>query len=372
MRIVLAPDKYKGSITGLEFCNIIEPVLRNHFDAEIIRLPMADGGDGTIEVIDFYLSGQTIKTKVSDPLFRTIEASYLFSDASKTAFIEMAEASGLKLLKLEDQNCMSTTTFGTGELILHALDKGAQHIILGIGGSATNDCGIGMASALGYQFFDERNNQITPIGRNLAKVNRIDDSQVEKRLAKVKIQIACDVKNPLYGPQGAAYIYGKQKGANLSEIMDLDSGLHNVSSVIDHHFGLKTQDIIGAGAAGGMGAGTVAFLNGELIPGIELMMQIADFEKKVEGADWIISGEGRLDDQTLSGKAMSGIIKLAQKHNIKVASFCGSTDLDSNEISEMGINYSSTIMDKANSLDDALENTKLYLEQLVEDFISSL
>ncbi|WP_411893233.1 glycerate kinase [Winogradskyella sp. A2] len=372
MRIILAPDKYKGSITGLEFCDILEPILQNHLDAEIIRLPLADGGDGTIEVIDFYLSGETITVQVSDPLFRPIEASFLFSDSTKVAFIEMAESSGLKLLKPEDQNCMNTTTFGTGELILHALDKGAQHIILGIGGSATNDCGIGMASALGYEFFDKNDNEIIPIGRNLTEVKRIDDFQVDKRLAEVKIQIACDVKNPLYGPHGAAHIYGKQKGASHSEIKHLDNGLRQFSTVLDKYFNLSTQEIEGAGAAGGMGAGTVAFLNGELIPGIELIMQIANFETKVKGADWIITGEGRLDQQTLSGKALIGVINMAKQQKIKIASFCGSTDLNPNEIREMGINYSSTIMDKANSLEDALNDTKLYLGQLAEDFISSL
>ncbi|MCA0152146.1 glycerate kinase [Winogradskyella vincentii] len=372
MRIVLAPDKYKGSISGMEFCDIVEPIIHKHVEAEVIRLPLADGGDGTIEVIDFYLSGETIKIQVNDPLFRPVEATYLFSDSSKVAFIEMAEASGLKLLKPEDQNCMNTSTYGTGELVLDALSKGAQHIILGIGGSATNDCGIGMATALGYQFFDEIDNQIKPIGRNLKEVKRIDASQVDKRLANVKIQIACDVKNPLYGLQGAAHIYGKQKGASPSEIDHLDNGLREFSTVLDDFFHLSTQEIEGAGAAGGMGAGTVAFLNGELISGIELIMQIANFKTNVKGADWILTGEGRLDEQTLSGKALSGVIKVAKKQNIKVASFCGSTALDPIEINEMGINYSSTIMEKANSLEDALKNTKLYLGQLTEDFISSL
>jgi len=372
MGIVLAPDKYKGSLTGLEFCDIVEPILYQYLDAENIRLPLADGGDGTIEVIDFYLSGETISVEVNDPLFRPIEASYLFSDSSKVAFIEMAEASGLKLLKPEDQNCLNTTTYGTGELILHALDKGAQHIILGIGGSATNDCGIGMASALGYQFFDKNDNDLRPIGRNLTEAHSISDTSVDKRLKNIKIQIACDVKNPLYGPNGAAHIYAKQKGANEAEIELLDSGLQNISKILDDHFGLNTQGIIGAGAAGGMGAGTVAFLGGELIPGIELIMQIAHFENKVKGADWIITGEGRLDEQTLSGKALSGVINVAKHHGIKVASFCGSADLNQEKIEKMGINYSTTIMDKASSLEDAINNTATYLGQLTEDFISSL
>ena len=246
MKIVLAPDKYKGSITGLQFCDIIEPVLRKHLDAEIIRLPLADGGDGTIEVIDYYLSGDMIKVKVKDPLFRPIEAAYLFSKRTKVAFIEMAEASGLKLLLPEDQNCMNTTTYGTGELIAHAMGQGAEHIILGIGGSATNDCGMGMASALGYQFLDHDGQQIQPIGRHLSKVKSIDVTSVNTALKSVKFQIACDVKNPLYGPNGAAYIYAKQKGANAEAIAHLDKGLEHISKVIDEQLNLKTQNIVGA------------------------------------------------------------------------------------------------------------------------------
>jgi len=371
VKIVLAPDKYKGSITGIEFCDIIEPIITSETNAEVIRLPLADGGDGTIEVVDFYLSGETVRVQVNDPLFRRIEASYLFSEASKVAFIEMAEASGVKLLKEEERNCMHTSTYGTGELINDAIERGAEHIILGIGGSATNDCGIGMASALGYKFLDDYNNEIKPVGRNLTKVKTIDATNVNCKIKKTTIEIACDVKNPLYGSQGAAYVYGKQKGASPAEIELLDQGLQNISKVIDQHFNLGTQNIVGAGAAGGMGAGTVAFLNGTLKSGIELIMQIADFKNKIKDTDWIVTGEGRLDDQTLSGKALSGIINVAKQHKIKVAALCGSTDLLPNEIAKMGIDYSKTIMDKADSFEDALENTPQYLEGLAREFISS-
>lgn len=372
MKIVLAPDKYKGSITGIEFCDIIEPIITSETNAEVIRLPLADGGDGTIEVVDFYLSGETVRVQVNDPLFRIIEASYLFSEASKVAFIEMAEASGVKLLKEKERNCMHTSTYGTGELINDAIERGAEHIILGIGGSATNDCGIGMASALGYKFFDDYNNEIKPIGRNLIKVKTIDASNVNFKIKTTKIEIACDVKNPLYGSQGAAYVYGKQKGASPAEIELLDQGLQNISQVIDQHFNLDTQNIVGAGAAGGMGAGTVAFLNGKLKSGIDLIMQIAEFKNNIKDADWIVTGEGRLDDQTLSGKALSGIISVAKQDKIKVAALCGSTDLLPNEITNMGIAYCKTIMDKANSFEDAIENTPEYLEGLARDFIREI
>jgi len=337
MKIILAPDKYKGSLTGLEFCNIIAPILTSSLNAEVVMVPLADGGDGTIEVVNYYLKGEIIKVNVTNPIFKTVEATFLYAEASKIAFIEMAEASGMKLLQPSDQNCMHTTTFGTGDLILKAIDKGAQHIILGIGGSATNDCGIGMANALGYRFLNKDNNEVKPIGSALITICKIDDTLVDKRLKSIKFQIACDVTNPLYGPNGAAHIYAKQKGATEADINYLDTGLRNFSKVLDEHFNLATQNIEGAGAAGGMGAGAIAFLNGELLPGINVIKQIADFDTKIKNTDWIITGEGKLDDQTLSGKTLSGVLTSAKKNKIKVAAFCGSIDVTAAELNEMGI-----------------------------------
>lgn len=373
MKIILAPDKYKGSLTGLEFCNIIQPILTSSLNAEVIIVPLADGGDGTIEVVNYYLKGEVIQVKVTNPIFNTIKASFLYSEASRIAFIEMAEASGMKLLQPTDQNCMHTTTFGTGQLILNAIDKGAQHIILGIGGSATNDCGIGMANALGYRFLDKNNTEVKPIGSELITICKIDDTLVDKRLKSIKFQIACDVTNPLYGPNGAAHVYAKQKGATEGNINYLDAGLQSFSKILDEHFNLQTQYIAGAGAAGGMGAGTVAFLNGELLPGIDVIKQISDFDTKIKNADWIITGEGKLDDQTLSGKTLSGILTSAKKNKIKVAAFCGSIDLTPEELNQMGIVYSDSIINKAIDLDDALANTAFYLKQITNaftDFIS--
>lgn len=372
MKIILAPDKYKGSITGTEFCDIVEPILRKEIGAEVIRLPLADGGDGTIEVVNYYLKGKIVKIEVKNPVFKPVMASYLYSEQSKIAFIEMAEASGLKLLKPEEQNCMYTTTYGTGELILDAIDKGAQHIILGIGGSATNDCGIGMANALGYRLLDKDDKEVQPIGKVLNSIYRIDDSQVNKKLKSIRFQIACDVANPLYGPNGAAYIYAKQKGASNEEIDHLDEGLQNFSKVLDNHFAIKTQQIKGAGAAGGMGAGTVSFLKGELLPGIELIKQIADFDNKIENSDWIITGEGQLDSQTLSGKAIDGILKSAKLQRIKIATLCGNVDLSLEELEKIGIDYSASIMDKAKNLKDALRNTEQYLKQITQEFVAKI
>lgn len=368
MKIILAPDKFKGSLTGIEFCTIIEPILKSKLNAEVIKLPLADGGDGTIEVINYYLKGKTIQKKVNNPIFKPVLASYLFSETSKVAFIEMAEASGMKLLDVKDQNCMHTSTFGTGELIKDAINKGAQQIILGLGGSATNDCGIGMATALGYRFLDKENVEIKPIGSELIKIVKIDDTSVDKRLKGIKFQIACDVTNPLYGNQGAAHIYAKQKGANDYEIEHLDLGLKNMSKCLDAHFNIKTQNIKGAGAAGGMGAASVSFLKAELTPGIELIKEMAQFNSKIKGADWIITGEGQLDDQTLSGKALSGVLSSAKANKINVAAFCGNITLDNQQLKEMGISYSASIMAKAQNFEDAISNTTLYLSEITEVF----
>lgn len=260
MKIVLAPDKFKGSLTGIEFCNAVEEGIKSVIpDAEIIKLPLADGGDGTVEILDYHLEGKHIKIKVNDPLFRPIEVSYLFIESSLTAYIEMAEASGMNLLTGEEQNCFLTTSYGTGEMIHHAINNGVKTIILGIGGSATNDCGIGMACALGYVFLDKNGNEVTPIGENLSKIKKIDTSNVKEVLKEITFKIACDVTNPLYGTNGAAYVYASQKGASPKEVSLLDQGLKGIASVFIKQFGVDVQKINGTVAAGGMGTGTLIF-----------------------------------------------------------------------------------------------------------------
>jgi len=366
-KIVLAPDKFKGSLSGAQFCEIVGQVLEK-YPVNVVKLPLADGGDGTIDVMNYYLKGEFITVMVKDPLFRTKQAKYFFSKAHQIAFIEMAEASGMKCLKKEAQNCMHTTTYGTGELILNALNKGITHIILGLGGSATNDCGIGMAMALGYQFFDENDNLIQPIGSELIKIKKIDTSKVDPRLNNVKIEVACDVDNPLYGPNGAAYTYAQQKGANSKEIEFLDRGLKSFAEVIKETFNINPQKIKGAGAAGGMGCASVVFLKSSLTPGIDLIKKCSDFDKKITDAAWIITGEGQLDQQTLSGKAIAGVIHSAKKHKIPVAVFCGGSTLSKKELEKFGINYMDSVLESAKDLEDAITNVKIYLEDMAEKF----
>ena len=333
---------------------------------------MADGGDGTIEILEYHLNGERITVKVNDPLFREIEASYLYMDSIKTAFIEMAEASGMYLLKKEDQNCSNTTTLGTGELILDAINKGAKTIILGIGGSATNDCGMGMATALGYKFEDENGKELQPIGKNLSQVKVINSSYVIGALKSIDFKVACDVTNPLHGKEGAAYVYGPQKGASPHEIKALDEGLKNIAKLFEKQFNMDVQNIKGAGAAGGMGAGTSVFLNAELKSGNDLVKSLVAFDENIKGADWIITGEGKLDSQTLSGKTIDGVITSAKKQNIPVAALCGSISLSKTEADALGISYTDSVMEKAKSLDDAMQNGYDYVKQMAIKFAKSI
>ncbi len=369
MKIILAPDKYKNSLTGIEFCDIVEHAVKQVIpSSEIIRLPLADGGDGTIDVIKYYLDGEQTYATVNNPYFQPILASYLFSKTTKTAFIEMAEASGLKLLETNKLNCKRATTLGTGELIMDAIKNGAKQIILGIGGSATNDCGIGMAYALGYSFYNENYETVLPIGKNLSAIKHIENTNVYPELKNIRIKVAMDVTNPLHGENGAAYVYAKQKGASLDDIKMLDKGLKDFSKVLDNHFNIKSNTIKGGGAAGGLGVGAIAFLNAAPISGIDLIKELADFEIKIKDADWIITGEGKLDSQTLSGKVIDGIMISAIKNNIPIAAFCGSVDLNKVKLKHLGITYVKSIMNKAKNFEDAISNTKKYLNDISLEF----
>lgn len=371
MKIVLAPDKFKNSLTAMEFCQVVERGIRSvRSDVDIIKLPLADGGDGTIEVVNYYLNGETVTIEVNDPFFKPIKASYLYSETSQTAFIEMAEASGMKLLKEEQFDCKNATTYGTGEMILDAINKGATKVILGLGGSATNDCGIGMAAALGYQFLDKKNQPVQPIGANLSKIVSINTDEVMPKLSNLEFQIACDVTNPLYGKNGAAFTYAKQKGANSQDIEMLDKGLQDFSVVLRAVFNVEPQSVKGAGAAGGMGIASKVFLNGTLEPGIELIKRLAGFNEKIQGADWIISGEGKLDDQTLLGKTIKGVTSVAKEKNINMAVFCGIIELNEDSINNFNILYIDEVIKYATGIEDAMNNTDHYLEKIAEKFIT--
>lgn len=357
-KFVIAPDKFKGALTGLEFCDAVETGLKQVLnEVEIIKSPLADGGDGTIEVVRYYLKAETVEVTVNDPLFRSIKASYLYSESSGTAYIEMAEASGLKVLKNDERNCIQTTTLGTGELIADAIKKGAKEIILGIGGSATNDAGMGMATALGFQFLDAQGEVLRPVGAELSQVATIDTSAVLPELKNVVVKVACDVTNPLYGQEGAARIYAPQKGASLKEVEQLDEGLRSFAGILQKQFNIDVQHIDGAGAAGGVGAAAVVFLNAELDSGITLVKELANFEEKITGADWIITGEGKLDEQTLSGKAVQGVLESAKKQKIPVAAFCGVIEVSKSTAEKLGLSYTVSVSRDMPNLEEALKRS---------------
>jgi len=369
MKFILAPDKYKGSLTGREFCETVALGIKKVFpNAEIVNRPLADGGDGTIDVVADYLNASKVSVKVKDPLFREITTQYLLSEDKQTAFIEMSEASGYKLLKKSEMNCMDTTSLGTGEMIADALEKGVKSIVLGIGGSATNDGGMGMAKALGYSFLNADGMELEPIGRNLGNVKEINQDNVNPKLSGAKIQVACDVNNPFYGENGTAKIYGVQKGASDQDIELLDRGLQSFAKVLQSTFNVNVQNIPGAGAAGGVGGGAVVFLNAELASGVDLVMELANFDEVLEGADWVITGEGQLDGQTFSGKTINGVVQSAKKHQVPIAAFCGSVDVTIDDMQQMGLDYAVSILNQIGNLDDAKAKTVENLEMASYNF----
>lgn len=313
MKIVIAPDSFKESLTALEVANAIEKGFQEIYpDATYIKIPMADGGEGTVQSLVDATDGQIIKKQVIGPLGHPVEAFFGVLGNGKTAVIEMAAASGLHLVPQADRNPLITTTWGTGELILAALDYKVEHIIIGIGGSATNDGGAGMAQALGAKLLDDKGEQIGYGGGSLNQLVSIDLSALDPRLQQVKIEVACDVNNPLVGPTGAAAIYGPQKGATPEMVNLLDRNLTHYAEIIKKDLSKDVIDIPGAGAAGGLGAGLLAFLSAELKRGVDIVIAATQLEKHMNKADLVITGEGKIDNQTIHGKTPIGVAKTAK------------------------------------------------------------
>ena len=338
MKIAIVPNAFKGSLTAAQAAGCIERGFRKALpDVCTVKIPMADGGDGTVLAIVAATGGRQVKCFVGDPLGRKIRSGFGVSGDGQTAVIEMASASGLALLKPGERNPLLTSSRGTGELIRAALDLKVKEILVGIGGSATNDGGTGMARALGVRFLDERNRELADNGGALAKLSRIDISGLDKRLKDTKVLVACDVDNPLCGPRGAARVYGPQKGATPAMVNQLDAGLKQLAAVIKKDLGLKVDKLPGAGAAGGLGAGLVAFLDARMRPGVEIVSAAIGLEKKLAGCDLVVTGEGRLDGQTAFGKAPAGVAKVARKLGIPVIAICGSLSPDASKVRAVGI-----------------------------------
>jgi len=335
-KLVLAPDSFKGTMSSATICELMKHAIIAHYpNAEVISLPIADGGEGSVEAFVSALDGSYVTCKVNNPHWEEITATYgLLPDA--TAIIEVAAAVGLPLVD-ESHDVGMATTFGVGQLIIDAINRGSKKIIIGLGGSSTNDGGTGAAAACGVKFFDVQGKSFIPVGSTLNQIAHIDVSQIKPELKACKFISMCDVDNPLFGINGAAYVYGPQKGADQETIEFLDAGLHHLSNVIKSDSGIDIQNIPGAGAAGGMGGGMIAFLNSELHQGIEVVLDLVRFNEALENADLVITGEGRLDSQSLDGKAVVGVSHRAKMKNIPVIAIVGDIGNNILNIYEEGI-----------------------------------
>ncbi len=370
MKIVVAPDSFKGSLSAKEASDAIELGIRRVLkDAEIVKVPMADGGEGTVQSLVDATNGTLIKLNALDPLCREVEAFYGILGDGKTAVIEMAAASGLPLLKEGEKNPMLTTTYGTGQLIKHALEMGCRSIIMGIGGSATNDGGAGMASALGVRFLDEEGKEIGPGGGALGRLRSIDARALDKRISECSLIAACDVSNPLAGSEGASFVYGPQKGANKAMVDILDKNLRSYGEMLEKYFSKSIIHISGAGAAGGLGAGLLAFLNAKLMRGIDIVIETTGLEEKLRDADLVITGEGMIDHQTMYGKTPYGVAKLAAKYKIPVVAIAGGIGEGDEVLYDNGFSSIFSIMEKPMSLETAIENSKVLLQRTTERII---
>ncbi|MGJ0628908.1 glycerate kinase [Xenorhabdus bovienii] len=357
MKIVIAPDSFKESLSALQVAEAIEQGFREIFPkATYIRLPMADGGEGTVESLVAATGGQRISCSVTDPLGQPVDAFFGLLGDGKTAVIEMAAASGLHLVPMEQRNPLITTSYGTGELILAALEHGVQKLILGIGGSATNDGGAGMMQALGAKLWDG-DSRILPLGGGaLTRLESIDLSSLDPRLNQLEITVACDVNNPLCGELGASAIFGPQKGATPEMVKVLDSALHHYGMKIESLTGKKVIDVAGAGAAGGMGASLLGCLDAKLQSGIEIVINILKLEEAIQGADLVITGEGRMDSQTIQGKTPIGVARVAKKFGIPTIALVGGMSRDYHVVHQHGLDAVFSIVSGACSLSDALAN----------------
>lgn len=357
MKIVIAADKFKGSLSSAAVCDAIERgLLQASSGYAVTKLPLSDGGDGLSDAIARYTRVKKVFVTVHDPLFRLVQVHYLMSEDGRTAFIEMAQASGLMLLQPHEYNPLHTTTFGTGELIKNAVQHGVSKIILGIGGSATNDCGIGMAAALGYRFLDEAGQEVAPVGENLIRIQTI---KAETKLATdgVNIEVACDVAAYLTGEQGATKLYGPQKGATPEMITLLENGMHHFALVAKKQLHIDVANLKGGGAAGGMGAGCVLFLKAKLLSGVALLLQYSHAENHIKEADLVLTGEGKLDAQSLQGKVIQGVAALGAKWNKPVVALCGTIDANPEMIQTAGLAAAFSIVNKPMSLETAMLQT---------------
>ena len=356
MRVVVAIDSFKGSMSSLEAGEAISKGIKKaHKDAEVEIRPLADGGEGTVEALSIGMGGMLINVDVTGPVGRKVNAVYGIVDSSKTAIIEMSQAAGITLVSGDEKNPLYTTTFGVGELIKDAINKGCRHFVVGIGGSATNDCGIGMLQALGYEFLDKEGKQVGFGASGVRDIVSIRDENVIKELSECYFRVACDVNNPLCGDLGCSAIYGPQKGATKEMVADMDGWLKNYSKIVKEKYPDADCEYPGTGAAGGLGYAFFNFTNSKLESGIKIVLDETKLEEYVKNADIVVTGEGRLDHQTVMGKAPVGVANIAKKYNKKVIAFSGSVTEDAGVCNEHGIDAFFPILRRIVTLEEAMQ-----------------
>jgi len=368
MTIVLAPDSFKESMTAKEVCEAMEKGIKKaNPNIKCIKVPMADGGEGTMQSLVDATDGKVYKVKVQGPLGAEVEAEYGILGDGEVAVIEMASASGIHLVPKEKRNPMKTSTFGTGQLIKACLEHSIKKLLIGIGGSATNDGGAGMVQALGGKLLDSDGNELPLGGGELRKLAQIDLSNLDDRLKDVEVEVACDVNNPLVGEKGASYVFGPQKGATEEMVKVLDENLRHYGAKIKECLGIDIVEVPGAGAAGGLGAGLMAFLNGTLKNGLEMVVEYTKLEQKVKEADMVWTGEGSIDHQTIYGKTPYGVARVAKKYKLPVIALAGRIGDGIEPLYDSGIDAIYSIMQGVSSLEDALINGRRNVKKTSEN-----
>ncbi|HUT75561.1 MAG TPA: glycerate kinase [Armatimonadota bacterium] len=367
MNIVIAPDSFKGSLTAVAAADAIEQGVRAVVpSAELVRVPLADGGEGTAQALVDATGGRLVQQRVWGPLREPVEAFFGILGDDTTGVVETAAASGLALVPAERRDPRVTTTYGTGQLIAAAMDQGCTKVIVAVGGSATNDGGAGMAQALGARLTDDNGEQLGPGGAELARLAKVDVSNMDARVRTTEFCIATDVNNPLCGPQGASAVYGPQKGATPDMVRELDSALMRYATVIARDLKQEVADRPGAGAAGGLGAGLMAFLGAQPRMGIAVVLETVDFESYLEAADLVITGEGRIDSQTAYGKTLSGLGRLARRYNVPVIALAGAVHEEAERLAEIGIDAAVSIVPAPMTEAEAMAQAGALLQDAAE------
>lgn len=373
MKIVIAPDSFKGSVTSTSAAAKIEDgIKQENRDIETIKIPVADGGEGTVDAFLTFMDGVKVIESVEDPLGRSIQAEYGWVEDTKTAIIETASASGLPLLTEAEKNPLKASTYGTGQLVKSALNQGAKKIIIGLGGSATVDAGTGFLEALGVRFLDENQKPLRGSGECIGKVKSIDYTQLDPRFNDVEITIASDVTNPLLGENGAVYIFGPQKGIQSEELEEFESNMKHYASVVNEAVAKNVIDSPGSGAAGGFGFSLLSFLQVEMRSGFELIAEKSNLEMHIKNADLVITGEGKLDTQSLNGKVPIGIARIAKKYDVPVIVFTGQFEGDLAKLKQEGIYLVVPIVDQVMTLPDAMKTGEVLLERAASRLIRTI